>query len=989
MSGSVFSETLQEITTTKLNELSKRRIVFEEAKSSLLSFIQSQPDLIDPIEKLALLSNGVKNCFAIRTDKEGKVIKDQTKHRRLEVKLKNLDRFLAQARHDPSVSTKALEEWEKELLGHLDTQSLRFQYASLYGELVTEWLSESNGKKSGGGNEATPGDGADIGEAFEDVGSAAKLKSKSKWESTVFEPAKVDVDILRGYLNSLFGCDDDSAEGVPDNSKLRALKTLRDSVEAFEARLARPDQFNQHNLKWAMQGLLSSDLLTNDKREVLKDFMGNPIILSEIADVLNMRFSALESWTWGFGGVPVEQRRKINGVFSIHMHEDLLQAIFLQYIGIKWSVFFKRVFVKVRNNKNAWSTLDKDIPGLDRKRLEYYLGPLKQNRCLQKERQITYNQDYFVAKLLRQEDQSFALADGEVEVELYSEGAVPRKRMRQEPPNPAQSSVRFLNRKANKSDTIQEFVLDAEDSDEGCGFMMVEDEDEKDVVVKTPIQLKQQLLHLLSTEIAINTRLHNGLSAFHAVFEDWDTLLSHETICTVLEFLGVSSTWLGFFTKYLQATLRFVEEGDTSQLKVRRRGVPSSHILSDVFSEAVLFCLDIAVNQAACGQPLWRVEDDLWFWSYNHQTTAKAWTAVEHFASVTATSINWKKSGSARISCDNDIDLQTDSSLPQGEIRWGFLVLSPSTGRFEIDQMTVDSHIAELGQQLNDKKSSIFAFIQTWNTYAATFFSSNFGKSANCFGRQHVDDMLATHKRIQQQIFSEDSGAGLGSASSIVDYLKKTIDQRFGVTNIPDGYFYSPVEIGGLDLQSPFISLLQIRDSVLESHDSLFETMYEAELGAYELLKSRFHRSTQTGSIKTFRRGVADPNWEPESQQDREEFFSFDEFVQHREEICIFPHISQPKDISWVYSQLMAKPTEQSVDPDIFSGMWASLGQLGTSNRKIIREWNKMDSYWRWVMVMYGPEIVERFGDLSIVDAGLLPMGMIGLFREKRVTWKG
>lgn len=73
----------------------------------------------------------------------------------------------------------------------------------------------------------------------------------------------------------------------------------------------------------------------------------------------------------------------------------------------------------------------------------------------------------------------------------------------------------------------------------------------------------------------------------------------------------------------------------------------------------------------------------------------------------------------------------------------------------------VDSHIAELGQQPKGKKHSILAFIQTRNTYAATFFSSNFGTSASCFRRQHVDDMLATHKRIQQQIFSLTESLGL------------------------------------------------------------------------------------------------------------------------------------------------------------------------------------------------------------------------------------
>lgn len=964
MSGSVFSDTLQEITNIKLDEISKRRTAFEKVKSSILSSIQSQSD---PVERLVLLSDGVRKCFSIRAKSENKAIRGETKHLRLEIQLKNLDRFLAQARHDPSVSTKALGEWERELLGYLDTQSLRFQYASLYGELVTEWLSESGEKKHEVGADARGDHDIEEEEAFEDVGSAAKLKSRSEWERTIFEPAGVDTNTLLEYLDTLFGVGSvGSAEDETGKRKRQALKQLRQDVEAFEAELARPDQFNQDSLKWVIQGLLASDLLTNEKREVLKDFMGNPIIMSEIADVLNMQFSALDSWNWGPGGVPVEQRRRINGVFSINMHEDLLQAIILQYIGVKWSVFFKRAFTTVRSTKGAWISLDKDIPELDLRRLEYYLGPVNTQRSLQKSRQSTYNLHYFVAKLLRKEDQVSDFVDGEVEADYKSSlrgQLIKRKRARQ-----------VLSSLAQRSDMVMEASLDADDIDE---------DEEELVLKKKPLQLKQQVIHLLSTEIAINTRLHGELNAFHAVFKDWDTLLPHETIRTVLEFFGISSTWLGFFTKYLQAPLRFADGDDTA--KVRRRGVPSSHVLSDVFSETVLFCLDMAVNQAADGQPLWRSEGDLWFWSAEYQTTIKTWTAIEHFTSVTATSINEDKSGSVRIIRDKETDLPMDDEvLPPGEIRWGFLVLSPETGRFEIDQRMVDSHIAELGQQLKEKKHSIFAFIQTWNTYAATFFSSNFGTAANCFGRQHVDDMLATHKRIQQQIFSPDSAAGLGSASSIVDYLKKTIERRFNVTDIPDGYLYFPVDLGGLDLQSPFISLLQIRDSVLDSHDDLFETIFEAEREAYNDAKARF----ESGAIANLRKRTSNPTWQPEAQEDRKRFLGWDEFVRHREALCIVVQSRDTRDVFSVRERLMQSPEERSVEPDNASPTWASLCRLRSGDRPITSQWRLMSPYWRWVTVMYGPEIVERFGDLSMVDAGLLPMGMVGLFRVKRVTWK-
>jgi hypothetical protein len=41
------------------------------------------------------------------------------------------------------------------------------------------------------------------------------------------------------------------------------------------------------------------------------------------------------------------------------------------------------------------------------------------------------------------------------------------------------------------------------------------------------------------------------------------------------------------------------------------------------------------------------------------------------------------------------------------------------------------------------------------------------------------------------------------------------------------------------------------------------------------------------------------------------------------------------------------------------------------------------------VAALYGPEVMERFGGLIIVDPGLLPIGMVSLFRDKRVKWQG
>lgn len=144
-SGSVFSETLQTITNTKLEELAKQRQSFEEAYATLLHAVETEQDRL---KRLVLLLDGTKSCLNVKTEPSkaktgrlGRVIGGGTRNARLDADLKNIDRFIEQAQFDPSISEKVFENWQDSLLQYLSVQSSKFQYADLYGKLVTEWLS--------------------------------------------------------------------------------------------------------------------------------------------------------------------------------------------------------------------------------------------------------------------------------------------------------------------------------------------------------------------------------------------------------------------------------------------------------------------------------------------------------------------------------------------------------------------------------------------------------------------------------------------------------------------------------------------------------------------------------------------------------------------------------------------------------------------------------------------------------------------------------
>jgi hypothetical protein len=174
------------------------------------------------------------------------------------------------------------------------------------------------------------------------------------------------------------------------------------------------------------------------------------------------------------------------------------------------------------------------------------------------------------------------------------------------------------------------------------------------------MELKKQLLHLLATDITINSAFHGKLTAFHSVFESWNPLLPHQTILQILKFFGVSDVWARFFLKFLQAPLCFINDDATP--RERRRSTPAAHVLSDVFGEVVLFCLDFAVNQSTDGNVLWRVRNDFFFWLYNYKDAIKAWYRITQFITVTGIRIKNKKTGTVRISSSDPLPI--DSSLP-------------------------------------------------------------------------------------------------------------------------------------------------------------------------------------------------------------------------------------------------------------------------------------------------------------------------------------
>jgi hypothetical protein len=287
-------------------------------------------------------------------------------------------------------------------------------------------------------------------------------------------------------------------------------------------------------------------------------------------------------------------------------------------------------------------------------------------------------------------------------------------------------------------------------------------------------------------------------------------------------------------------------------------------------------------------------------------------------------------------------------------VRWGFLRLDSKTGRFLIDQKQVDVHIEELRLQLAACKS-IFDWIYAWNVYGARFFSTNFGKPSNSFGLAHVDMLLETFARIQSKLFASTGG-------SVTSTLKHMLQERFNVSDIPEGCLYFPMSLGGLDLKSPFIDLYLIRSEITKKPDAYMDGFFEKEERSYRSAKKAFHENRVPGRTSM--------NYNIQTGAKTETFMSVEEFTRYREQTS--------QELFTAYENLKGEPAVKSVlaTRDV-TGFGDSVG------------WYDLTPYQQWVIQLYSADMIGRFGGLNVVEKGLLPTGMVSMFRESRFKWQG
>jgi len=164
------------------------------------------------------------------------------------------------------------------------------------------------------------------------------------------------------------------------------------------------------SFKTCISGVLKIDLLSDAKRKTVSEFLGSPMILREMLDVLNMQIEALESWSWGNEGISVDVRRALNGKYRVYMDEEILQALLLYFVGMKWAVHLKTAFLAFFES-GAWKQSTRQSMNRQaRQRRRDFLSPEwstpqdewstpQDVQDVRNERRDRYKRDYFLLQL--------------------------------------------------------------------------------------------------------------------------------------------------------------------------------------------------------------------------------------------------------------------------------------------------------------------------------------------------------------------------------------------------------------------------------------------------------------------------------------------------------------------------------------------------------------------------------------------------------------
>ncbi|ORZ34831.1 hypothetical protein BCR44DRAFT_1461437 [Catenaria anguillulae PL171] len=961
-SSSRLSEIYSIITNAKINEFSAVKLRLDSEYASILSTADAAAAKNDLIGELDALVQGLKDLAISQT----KVHPD----------VENLEDVVKQLRASHAIARPATA---RHLIARLRNEiaqgKRRTEYALLYGKVLEEHARFQDKHKStqGGSDTDSVGSGGDEWDTSVPSASVAAISAKyaaerkatlAEFSERVLAPPKTlegrDSQAFARYLrDQVFRLDDPAHAKFLDDMRAETKRYGEDLIKSTIA----PDAVRSMIL-----ALLQTDLLDASRQNALREIKDDPVVHGELAAVLNMQLTNLAVWAWPKEGVRVDLRRAMNGKFRMYMDEDLVTALFLQWVGVVWSIRFKQVFERIHSSV-LWAS-DEELKEATKTGAGVWSRVIKDQSTSVARVRREFVDSTFMAQL------PGSMADQEGDQCAY------------------------------------------EDNDGA-------DDKPKSGSISSAIKRKQDLVHLLGVDAwfhRVTTQDKPDADPFVVVrtdFEWFGPSLPHGHLLALLDFFGVPQVWQDFFQRFLAAPMLLPvldqPAGEYDPVpRVRAVGVPMGHSISTLLGETMLFVLDYSVVRVG-GVTFARLHDDIWLWGSKADAVQRAWAVCEEFAKVAGLAFNAEKSGSVALGGGSNAD-KACAGLPQGSIAWGFLKLTAdedAAGKWTIDHAELDTHVNELRARL-DAAPTVLSWVNAYNKYVR-FIVRNCGSITQ---RDHAQQVIDALTEFHKRVFPKTGGNPVRELVTRMSRLGQ-VASTVNAEEIQDAFAHWPLSHGGVELLNPFIEpqavILAMDDNVELSNgeDMASDKYIQEQLLANDVVMYRnakkdhqgqqaarlLKRKLAMGDIVDLDVDVADKKRKVDAEKviaeakangiEVPDFPEQDTWIQDRRE-SHFAH--------WYHWYTWARTVkEPKTMEDMATSLGGHLEALATEPRPMPKgqrgrrqrtgePLHETSAYWSWVVGMYGESLVNELGSLSFIPSDVVPRAMVQAVKREKIA---
>ncbi|KAJ5068051.1 hypothetical protein M0811_12637 [Anaeramoeba ignava] len=488
----------------------------------------------------------------------------------------------------------------------------------------------------------------------------------------------------------------------------------------------------------------------------------------------------------------------------------------------------------------------------------------------------------------------------------------------------------------NHNNLSELFMVQIPDFDGGI------DEYSRDGDIESPDSF-QNLLQYISANVSINQKVRpqDPIYLLRSDFANFYPSINHDLIIFLCEKIGFPKKWTKFFENFLKIPTLHSDKTPG----VIKEGVPLNFLISKVFAELVLVFFDLFVFTQSSVR-IARVVDDAFFVTTKEDEALNAWESMVTFSKDLNIELNMRKCGNPP--------------------RWALLEMKPN-GKWGVYESAIVDLEQNMMNRIKGENVPILSKINIYNSFmnyilkcVAPFVS---------LGQDHLKMIGSRLMKIHNNLFGDH-----GIEQEIRNSLQKILTQK---VDFPEALLFFPVSSGGLGLNHVGLNLASFEQHYFEESKQ-FLRMKKRPIRRKFIRKKvrKFPIKKRTFGIKKMKRIKIVKNKDSMDLESKDDNFNGEDW-------------KKVEDSPYASDFLEMFSTIEPCDPFESTENAALIQDFISRKNELSGKWNSnLSSYWRWVIVRFGSEILDHFGTFRFLITELVPMQLILSSKVKDTSLK-